>query len=423
MLRGQFCLFSVLACWPAFAQNDADAQGAQNADRAAAAATAAPSTRAGEIEDLRRRKAQELAPDIPPKAERVIRSVEKNVLENLFGGWHGVRLRLGNMYPRSGFAAGPEYFRPDLLDGRLQFRTSASASFRKYEKGDVELTLPHLAGDHAFVDLLTVYRNYPSVDYYGPGPNSAKTGRTDYRLEDASMGFTAGLRPIRRLSMGVTGRYLMVNIGPGEDERYASADQTYTPEQAPGILQQSHFLVGGPFVQFDYRDSPGSPHKGGNYLASFQYFDDEKLGIYNFRRFDGEVQQYIPFLNEKRVIALRGRTELSYHNGAAPVPFYLQPTLGGSEDLRGYRVFRYSDDNSLLLNGEYRWEVMSGFDMALFVDSGKVFHSKANLNFQDMRTDAGFGLRFSNAQSVFMRWDVGFSREGFQVWIKFGNVF
>ena len=96
---------------------------------------------------------------------------------------------------------------------------------------------------------------------------------------------------------------------------------------------------------------------------------------------------------------------------------------GGSEDLRGYRVFRFYDDNSLLLNGEYRWEVMSGFDMALFVDSGKVFHSKSNLNFTDMRTDAGFGLRFSNAQSVFMRWDIGFSKEGFQVWIKFGNVF
>ena len=75
------------------------------------------------------------------------------------------------------------------------------------------------------------------------------------------------------------------------------------------------------------------------------------------------------------------------------------------------------------MNGEYRWEVMSGLDMAVFMDAGKVFPSKSQLNFADMRTDAGFGLRFSNKQAVFMRCDIGFSREGFQVWIKFGNLF
>jgi outer membrane protein assembly factor BamA len=380
-------------------------------------------TRAGEIEELRQRKAADLASDAPPKAERIIRTVQHDVLENVLQGWNGLRLSLGGLYPRSGFAFGPEYFRPDLAGGNVQFRTSVRTSLRKFEKGDIELTFPHLGGNRAFVELLAVYRNYPSVDYYGPGPDSAKSGRSDYRLEDSSMGFTAGFRPLDHLTLGATGSYLRVNIGPGDDERFASADQVYTAAQTPGITQQSHFLRGGPFVQYDYRDRPGDPHKGGNYVANFTYYDDERFGTYNFRRVTAEAQQYVPFLNEKRVLSLRGKTELTYHNGGAPVPFYLQPTLGGSEDLRGYRVFRFYDDNSLLLNGEYRWEVMSGFDMALFVDSGKVFRSKANLNFEDMRTDAGFGLRFSNAQAVFMRWDVGFSKEGFEVWIKFGNVF
>jgi hypothetical protein len=421
MLRVCLCLLGIIVCRPALAQSDPGTQESQSADRGAPPATVAPGTRAADIEEARRRKAEGLAPDYPPKAERLFLKSERTLLEDLFGGWHNLRLVLGGMYPRSGFAAGGEYLRPDLADGRVVFRTTGRISVRKFEKGEVEITVPHLANDHAFVDFLTVYRNYPSVDYYRPGPNSAKTGRTDYRLEDTSVGGTVGVRLLRHLTLGGNGRYLLLNVGPGQDDRLASTDETYAPLQTPGVQQQSHFLAGGPFVQYDYRDVPGNPHKGGNYVAQFDYYKDEKFDSYNFGRLHLEAQQYIPFLNEKRVIALRGRTELSYRDTGVPVPFYLQPTLGGSEDLRGYRVFRYYDDNSLVLNGEYRWEVMSGFDMALFVDSGKVFHSKANFDFSDMRTDAGFGLRFSSAQSVFMRWDVGFSREGFQNWIKFGN--
>jgi hypothetical protein len=423
MLRVQLCVLTSIFCWPAFAQSDSGAQSTQSADRAAAAAPASPGTRAAEIEEARRRKSENLTPDYPPKPERIFFKTQRTLLEDIFGGWHGLRLVLGGLYPRSGFAYGPEYFRPDLADGRVQFRTSAHLSTRLYEKGDFEVMVPHLANERVFVDFLTVYRNYPSVDYYGPGPDSAKTGRTNYRLEDTSIGGTVGFRPLRHLTVGGSGGYLMVNVGPGQDDRFASTDQVYSPIQAPGIRQQTHFLKGGPFVTYDYRDQPGDPHKGGNYIARFDYYKDEKFDLFNFGRLDLEAQQYIPFLNEKRVIALRGRTELSYRDSGVPVPFYMQPTLGGSEDLRGYRVFRFYDDNSFLLQGEYRWEVMSALDMAVFVDSGKVFHSKTNLDFQQMRTDAGFGLRFSNGQSVFMRWDVGFSPEGFQVWIKFGNVF
>jgi hypothetical protein len=393
-----------------------------SADRASPPAVTAR-TRAEEIERLRREKARNLTPDLPPKGEQIFTEIQKNILQKVFGGVHGLRPSLGGLYPRSGFAAGPEYFRPDLADGRVQFRAAAKLSTRLYEKADVQLSFPRLANDHAFLDLIAVYRNYPQVDYYGPGPNSSKNGRSNYRLEDHSADFTAGLRPFRYLKFGATGGYLGVNVGPGTDERFVSTEQIYTEAQAPGVQYQSNFLRGGPFVQFDYRDRPGDPHKGGNYIASFLVYDDRGLDVYNFRRFSADVQQYIPFFNEKRTIALRGRTELSYRNSGVPIPFYLQPTLGGSDDLRGYRVFRFYDDNSFVMNGEYRWEVMSGLDMAVFMDAGKVFHSKSQLNFADMRTDAGFGLRFSSKQSVFMRWDFGFSPEGFQVWIKFGNLF
>ena len=75
------------------------------------------------------------------------------------------------------------------------------------------------------------------------------------------------------------------------------------------------------------------------------------------------------------------------------------------------------------MTGEYRWEVFSGLDMALFADAGKVFHRCATVRLQNLEKSYGFGFRFNVRNDVFLRIDTGFSREGFQVWFKFNNVF
>jgi len=121
------------------------------------------------------------------------------------------------------------------------------------------------------------------------------------------------------------------------------------------------------------------------------------------------------------LIALAGAATLSYPNGTSAVPFYLQPTLGGSEDLRGFRSYRFYDDNLLVVNAEYRWEAFSGLDMAVFFDAGKVAPKRSQLNFHNLETSTGFGLRFNMRNRTFFRIDTGFSHEGFQVWLKFGT--
>jgi hypothetical protein len=61
--------------------------------------------------------------------------------------------------------------------------------------------------------------------------------------------------------------------------------------------------------------------------------------------------------------------------------------------------------------------------MALFFYAGKVTNKRTQLNFHELETSAGFGFRFNARNEVFLRLDVGFSHEGFQIWFKFGNVF
>ena len=381
-------------------------------------------SRAAEIEAMRDKKARELKPEESTKIERALVTIkEKKILERLTAGVAGFRVKFGGLVTGSGFAIGPEYLRRDLAGGRLLFRSSARASFKGYQLYDIELGMPKLADDRLFWQLYAAHRNYPSLGYYGPGPDSAKTGRSNYRLEDTSYDFTTGVKPQRHLKVGVTGGFVQVNVGPGTESRYISAERIYSPAQAPGIDRQGGFLRGGTFAQFDTRDNPGGPRRGGNYLAHFTYNSDRDLQLHSFRLINLEAQHYIPFFNERRVIALRARTVLTDTNRGQTVPFYLQPMLGGSETMRGFRNFRFHDNNMMVYNAEYRWESFSGLDMALFVDAGKVFPRREDWDLKDLEASYGFGMRFNVRNDVFLRIDVGFSHEGFQFWFKFNNVF
>jgi hemolysin activation/secretion protein len=131
----------------------------------------------------------------------------------------------------------------------------------------------------------------------------------------------------------------------------------------------------------------------------------------------------MPFLNEKRVLAFRAMTQLSWADAGHRIPFYMQPTLGGSDDLRGFRPYRFYDNNMVLLNGEYRWEVAPALDMALFVDAGKVFSRPGDISLSKLEKAGGLGFRFKNRDGVVVRLDAGVSNEGVQVWFKFSPPF
>ena len=59
----------------------------------------------------------------------------------------------------------------------------------------------------------------------------------------------------------------------------------------------------------------------------------------------------------------------------------------------------------------------------VFGDAGQVFNRKSDFAIRDMESDVGFGFRFNQRDKTFLRLDVGFSHEGFQIWVKFANVF
>jgi outer membrane protein assembly factor BamA len=381
-------------------------------------------TRSAEIEREREDKVLHPPPEKPDRVERTLRFIDDHhILDRLSTGFHGWNLRLGGLPQGSGFALGPEYrLQSDFLGGNT-FRVGAQLSTKVYEKYYASWQLPHIARDHISVDFNAAHRNYTQVDYFGPGPDSSEDARTDYRLENTSLDTLVGLKPVKHLHLGGSAGYLWLNVGPGTSGSLPSTDQVFPPSLAPGIDRQTDFLRYGPYAQIDYLDSATAPANGGLYTFQYIWYEDQKLARNDFERMDVEVQQYFGFFNKTRVLAFRAKTTLTTAGRDQVVPFYMQPTVGGSDDLRGFRAFRFYDNNSFVLNGEYRWHAMSLLDIALFADAGKVFPRRGELNFSDLEIDGGVGFRFNIKGQPFMRVDIAASDEGVQVWFKFNQIF
>lgn len=381
-------------------------------------------TRAEAIELERNAKDATLTPEALPKPERIVRSIQdQRILERLTEGYKGWRGTLGGLATGSGFALGAEYRYTNLGNGYMEFHTAAQVSSRLWTKYSASLLFPDSMGRRRNAVINFTHRNYNSLDYYGPGRDSTLGGRSNYRLEDTSIQGINIMRPDKRLRAGVMMGYLWTNVGPGKRPGIASSDRVFSESLAPGIQTQANFLRYGITAQYDLRDNPDGPKSGGNYILQWVRYQDQTRGLYSFNRYDVDFQQYLGFFNNLRRLALRARGTFTDSVGSGIVPFYMRPTVGGSDDLRGYRQYRFNDPNSLVLNAEYRWEIFSGLDGALFYDAGKVMRRAGHLALNEMKGAAGFGLRANMRNRTFIRFDVGFSREGFMIWFKFNDAF
>ena len=360
-------------------------------------------TRAEEVRLEREQKATNLN---PPKRTFLENGLyvfkERRVMERFQEGVSGFHPLIGGMTTGSGFALGSTF-------SRNGFQATAQASLLGYQRYDARFSPARFLGSRGFADVHATYRNYPQEDYFGAGMNSRKDDRTNYRLEDLRTGGKVGVRLDDHVKAGVHVDWIETNVGPGTDLRSPSIERVFGSRNLAALDQQPRYLETGAFLESDSRDEVANPRSGARYSAKWSTFMGQDEKLYGFEQFDIEAQQYVPFFNKRRVIALRAKTTLTRTSDGQEVPFFMQPALGGSEDLRGFTEYRFRDRNMVVMNAEYRWEAFSGLDLALFADAGEVAARARSLNLGDLKTAAGFGFRFNSAKSVFLRVDVGFS--------------
>jgi len=382
-----------------------------------------PTTRAETLHRQREEKAQQLTPPTHNRLERALMDLESGrVFERLLNPAEGLYPKIGNITTGSGFSFGPGYRYPRLFGGQVEFSSFIAASFSKYWMIDARLEAPHLANDRVGVGVHAQRYDFPSEDFFGLGPDSSRDNETIYGLRNTVVGAYGTVRPTAWLNLTGGVDYLNPAIDAFSDEE--SLLRVFSPADAPGVLVQPEFYRYSATIDVNTRVPRGNPRRGGRYALTYQRYDDTGRDLFSFDRVAIDLQHYVPLVRDRRVLALRARAIMTNPDSGAEVPFYFQPTLGGPDDLRGFRHFRFRDRNTLLFQAEYRWEIFTAVDGALFYDIGKVAPRRQDFHLSEFERDFGIGFRFGTMNGVFLRIEGAFgSAAGAHFILRFGHVF
>jgi hypothetical protein len=350
-------------------------------------------------------KAKSLHPYVPNKAERFMDRVENALV---FGTptWHPF---FENAYSGGGFALGVGYMKH--VSGYNFVDVRGSYSIAGYKRAEMEFVAPRLFHRRGSLSLLGGWREATQVGFYGLGTNTPKSARTNYDFQQPYGSALLTLWPARRVLM-LRGGFEVSEWSQRHGQgTFPSVETVYTPQTLPGLGARATYLHSQGTVGIDWRTSEGYSRRGGFYGATFHdYTDrDERFG---FQRVDYEVIQHLPILREAWVLSLRGLASTTSSKSGEEIPFFMLPSVGGGSTLRGYSSWRFRDRNSLLVQAEWRIMANRFFESAIFYDAGKVAARKSDLDFDGMKNDYGFGVRFHSPFATVLRIEVARSKEG-----------
>ncbi len=190
---------------------------------------------------------------------------------------------------------------------------------------------------------------------------------------------------------------------------------------------------------FDTRDFEPDPTKGYYFEIANEYsskyigsqFDFNKLFI------QGRAYQKIP-VGKRTVLAGRFGAGNIFGNNAPFFEFQDQwspegsiNALGGRQSLRGYRANRFLARSMWFTNVELRVRLAEtklgkqrfAFGLAPFFDAGTVRDRWQDLNFKNIKTSYGGGLRIAWNQSTILSFDYGHSKEDRLFYFGIGQAF
>ena len=176
-----------------------------------------------------------------------------------------------------------------------------------------------------------------------------------------------------------------------------SIDDVFTPLEAPGLARQPRFLRYAATAELNYREPRGNPRRGGRYAVAFQKYVDQDDGRYSFDRVEIDLQQYVPLVaRPPRAGAARRSRRWRQTSGRGAL-------LSAADARRPRRSARlpalpFPRREQLLLQAEYRWEIFTAMDGAIFYDAGTVAARPSELSLGNLESDYGIGFRFGTEE-------------------------
>jgi len=364
-----------------------------------------PGTREAAITQEQAQKVPTLRPYVASRGELFADRAER-ILAGAGHGWHPF---FQNAYSGGGFTLGAGYLQYLSPYNSVDVRGSYTISgYKRLEAGFNMRQLFHRRGS---LSGLVGWREATEVKFYGLGPDTPLEAATNYSFRQPYGSALLEFWPTRRFLVMTAGLELSKWSQQEGNGRDPSVETVYTPETLPGLGANATYLHGQGSVGLDWRTSPGYSRRGGVYTITFHDYVDQD-DAFGFRQIDYEAIQHFPVLREAWVISLRGRVQTALDKDDQQIPFFMMPAVGGGSSLRGYSSWRFRDLNSLLLQAEWRIMVNRFFDTAVFYDTGKVTSSRSDIDFDGLKHDYGFGVRFHSPIATPLRVDIAKSPEG-----------
>jgi hypothetical protein len=331
---------------------------------------------------------------------------------------------LGNMVTGAGWiSAGPGYRR--WFGNTVLLDTSAGISWRAYKMAQARLEYTPFGSDRVAVGTQLRWQDLTQINYFGDGPDSRESDRSEYRLQSVNtIAYTTFTATPWLQFQGSIGHLSSPELGPPAGAFLRGNPPTYEVfpnDPVHQLGEQPSFLHGELAVVADTRDQPGHPLRGGVARLSWARYADRDGGLFSFGRYEAEAARFIPMAGDNVVLAFRGWVIGTTTEPGSQVPFYLAPSLGGNNTLRGYNDYRFHDRNMMVFNAEVRVAVFEHVDAVGLFDAGNVAARFGDLNFD--KRSYGIGVRAHSATSTFARLDLARSEEGWQVVFRMNAPF
>lgn len=250
--------------------------------------------------------------------------------------------------------------------------------------------------------------------FFGIGNATKEIDETNYTAREGRAFWKLGLHLNEVTQVAVGQRFRDVEIQRGATGLPFSADRFSSVEGIGGATILGHRAT----FHYDTRDSLVAPTDGTQVTAFAELNQNLRNGDHPvFYRYGIEAKKLVPSESKRMILVIRGDVQTTF---GQQVPFFERSSLGGQNNLRGYGVDRFIDDHLVSINIEQRIHIVrthflnvaAEFEIAPFVDIGKVFNTFKRRQLQDYNITPGIGFRAMVRPSVVGRLDYGFSKEG-----------
>ncbi|MEZ5359774.1 MAG: hypothetical protein R3F48_13225 [Candidatus Zixiibacteriota bacterium] len=331
---------------------------------------------------------------------------------------------VGGYGSNKGFSGGTGFgfYNNFVPDDKLKFEWYYSTY--KYQSYRLKYRGGNFFGNGDTFNFRAEYKRRPHEYFYGMGNNSDVDDETCYTLERSSI--TGGYQfPVSgSMVFGLHLGYHAINIFDGEDDDSEGRIPVITEffNLDPSIFRSTETAQFGFEYMYDTRQTLGRITEGVYGQATVDYYCG--VGRENkpeFLAIGAEAGWYVNLFSN-RILAIRGIVQRMRNlRDESSLPFAYLSSLGGRDDLRGFRGNRLVDKDAALVTVEYRYPLWTVIDAFVFIDEGRVFSSfEDELTFKNWHESYGVGLRIFARDEVIVRTQLAIGDEAPRIYFELG---